>query len=222
MTVRIWFRFFITLLVIGALSTVITSFFVQSHAYEPYLDPFNTWEIFGALLWYAGYGLVYSVIAQMGFFAYLTLHQFGKGFFGYFWKHAQIIMIGFVLFELIYLRYTRADDPDSLFPYIVVALVLFLYGLAVAYVKAMETHRRAFLPAIFFMVVVTTIEWVPALRTDDAEWIILMVVPLLACNTYQLLKLHRIVGFNNPEDTQSESNESKSNHQKSNQKNSQK
>ncbi|GAA0468030.1 KinB-signaling pathway activation protein [Alkalibacillus silvisoli] len=214
MTIRVWFKFFITLLAIGAVSTVITSFFVSPHAYEPYLNPFNAWEIFGAVLWYSGYGLVYSVIAQMGFFAYLTIHQFGKGFFGYFWKYGQIIIIGFVLFELVYLRYHQDAGPEGLFPYIVVAAMLFVYALAVAKVKAMETHQRAFLPAIFFMVVVTTVEWIPALQTGEAEWIMLMIVPLLACNTYQLLKLHRIVGFNNPEDTQKQTNQ-QSNNQKS-------
>ncbi|GEN46967.1 KinB-signaling pathway activation protein [Alkalibacillus haloalkaliphilus] len=202
MTIRVWLKFFIMLLAIGAISTVITSFFVSTHAYEPYLNPFDPWEIFGALLWYSGYGLVFSVIAQMGFFAYLTLHQFGKGFFGRFWTHAQVIMIGFVLFELVYLRYHQDAGPEGLFPYIVVAAMIAIYGYAVAKLKAKETHPRAFLPALFFMIVVTTIEWIPALQTGDPEWIMLMVVPLLACNTYQLLKLHRIVGFNNPEDTE--------------------
>ncbi|WP_035512904.1 KinB-signaling pathway activation protein [Halalkalibacillus halophilus] len=197
MTIRAWLKFFTTLLFIGAVTTVVTSFFVQPDAYEPYLNPINWWEIFGALVWFTALGLVYSVISQMGFFAYLTVHQFGKGFFGYFWKHAQIILIVFVLFELVYLRYSGGN----IIPYLVVALVILVYGLGVAYVKAQETHQRAFLPAVFFMVVVTVVEWIPALQTGANEWIMLMIVPLLACNTYQLLKLHRIVGFNNPENT---------------------
>ncbi|PKR76537.1 KinB-signaling pathway activation protein [Halalkalibacillus sediminis] len=195
MTVRAWLKFFTTLLFIGAITTVVTSFFVQPHAYEPYISPFNGWEIFGALIWFIGLGLVYSVISQMGFFAYLTLHQIGQGFFGKYWKHAQILIISFVFFELIYLRYIRAEDPEPLINYILVAAMLLVYSIGVAFVKAKETHQRAFLPAIFFMFVVTTIEWLPVLRVDDPEWLMLMIVPLLACNTYQLLKLHKIVGF---------------------------
>ncbi|TFB14668.1 KinB-signaling pathway activation protein [Filobacillus milosensis] len=196
MTVRKWLKFFFTCLIIGALTTVITSFFVQPDAYTPFLDPINLWELIGALFWFIGWGLVYSVISQMGFFAYLTLHQFGRGFFGYFWKHAQILIILIVLFDLVYLRYTRADEPNSILSYIIIAAALTIYSYIIAKIKAKETHPRAFLPALFFMIVVTTLEWIPALNVGEAEWIGLMIVPLLACNTYQLLTLHRIVGFN--------------------------
>ncbi|WP_175616030.1 KinB-signaling pathway activation protein [Piscibacillus halophilus] len=196
MTIRKWLRFFSMALLIGAVVTVITSFFVQADAYTPYLEPFDLWNLTGAVLWFIGWGLVYSVISQMGFFAYLTVHQFGRGFFGFFWTHVQIVLILIVLFDLVYLRYTRADDPGSLFPYLIVPAMLLIYSYAVAKVKAKETHPRAFLPALFFMIVVTTVEWIPALRVDEREWVMLMIVPLLAVNTYQLLTLHKIVGFN--------------------------
>ncbi|RPF50045.1 KinB signaling pathway activation protein [Aquisalibacillus elongatus] len=196
MTIRKWLKFFSTALLIGAVTTIITSFFVQTDAYTPYLDPFDLWNITGALFWFLGWGLVYSVISQMGFFAYLTIHQFGRGFFGFFWKHVQILLILIVLFDLVYFRYTRADDPGNIWSYILVAALLLIYSYAVAKVKAKDSHPRAFLPALFFMVVVTSVEWIPALREGSYEWVMLMVVPLLACNTYQVLTLHRIVGFN--------------------------
>lgn len=199
MTIRNWLKFSSVTFLLGLLGAVITSFFVRADAYQEYMDPLNMWELTGTFLWFAALGLLYSVISQMGFFAYLTVHQFGKGFFGYFWKHAQIVIIAIVVFDLVYLRYTRADEPGSLFPYIVVAAVLFLYSLAVAYVKAKDTHPRAFLPAVFFMVVVTTLEWIPGLRTDDPATMMIMIVPLVACNTFQLLRLHHIVGFTNEE-----------------------
>lgn len=195
MTLRVWFKhFFLITLLIGAVVTVITSFFVQPDAYEPYLDPIDAWEIFGAVLWYIVLGFVYSIVSQMGFFAYLVVHQFGLGIFRSFWNYVLVVLIGITLFDLVYLRYARADNPESLVPYIVVAVVLFIYGLAVAYVKAKETNKKAFIPALFLMVVVTTLEWIPTLRIDDYQSMMLMITPLLACNTYQLLKLHRIVG----------------------------
>lgn len=107
------------------------------------------------------------------------------------------MIIAIVLFDLVYLRYTRVDEPGSIFPYIVVAGVLFIYSLAVAYVKKEETHPRAFLPAVFFMTVVTALEWIPGLRTNDPDTMMIMIVPLVACNTYQLLRLHHIVGYTN-------------------------
>ena len=196
-TVRNWLKFSSVALLLGFLGAVITSFFVRADAYLEYMNPLDFWELTGTFLWFSVLGLLYSVISQMGFFAYLTVHQFGRGFFGYFWKHAQIVIIAIVLFDLVYLRYTRVDEPGSIFPYIVVAGVLFIYSLAVAYVKKEETHPRAFLPAVFFMTVVTALEWIPGLRTNDPDTMMIMIVPLVACNTYQLLRLHHIVGYTN-------------------------
>ena len=33
------------------------------------------------LLWLFGIGLIFSLVSQMGFFAYLTVHRFGLGIF---------------------------------------------------------------------------------------------------------------------------------------------
>jgi KinB signaling pathway activation protein len=69
-----------------------------------------------------------------------------------------------------------------------------MFGAIVAYIKSKETNKKAFVPALFFMVVVTILEWVPALRINDTDWLYLMVIPLLLCNSYQLLVLHRLIG----------------------------
>ncbi|GAE93682.1 KinB signaling pathway activation protein [Gracilibacillus boraciitolerans JCM 21714] len=43
------------------------------------------------------------------------------------------------------------------------------------------------------MVVITSIEWVPGLRTSGGDYAWLMIIPpLVLCNTYQLLILHRL------------------------------
>lgn len=194
-TIRIWFKqFFLVTVLLGIVSTLIMSFFIQPEMYEPFLSPFDAWEIFGALMWYSALGFVYSMVSQMGFFAFLVIHQFGIGIFRSFWNYILAVLVAITLFDLVYLRYIRADEPESLFPYIVVALVLLIYGLAVSYVKAKETNRKAFIPALFIMVTMTTLEWIPTLRLDDYQSMMVMIVPLLLCNTYQLLKLHRIVG----------------------------
>ncbi|MRG88067.1 KinB-signaling pathway activation protein [Salinibacillus xinjiangensis] len=192
MTSRKWVRLFIRTLLLGAIATILTSFFVKTDSYSMFLDPLNIWEIFGALLWFMGIGFIFSIVSQTGFFAYLFINQFGLSIFRGYWGPVQFILIVFVLFDLVYFPYKNAPDGSSIIPYVVTALVILGFGLAVAYVKAKETKRTAFLPALFFMVVVTVIEWVPVLRTNDPDWMMLMIVPLLACNTYQLLLLHRI------------------------------
>ncbi len=183
-----------------------------------FLSPLNIWEIFGALLWFTGVGLIFSIVSQMGFFAYLWINQFGLSLFRSLWNPVQIILIAFVLFDLVYFRFNDAPEGSSIVPYLTTAAVLFVFGYAVSYVKAKETNKRAFIPALFFMIVVTTIEWIPVLRTNDPDWMMLMIVPLLVCNTYQLLVLHRIVGFKTQEQqdnsTVKQTNVSKSNKKK--------
>lgn len=192
MTSRKWVRLFLSTLLLGGVTGMITSFFVKSEAYAAVIQPFSLFELLGLLLMFLGLGFIFSIISQMGFFAYLTVNQFGLGIFKGLWKPVQIVLIGFTIFDLIYFRYRDAEGNVSIFPYIVVGLVILLFGMMVAYVKAKETNKQAFIPALFFMVVITTIEWVPALRVNNEDWLLLMVVPLLACNTYQLLLLHRI------------------------------
>jgi KinB signaling pathway activation protein len=50
----------------------------------------------------------------------------------------------------------------------------------------------AFIPALFFMIVVTTIEWVPVLRVNEESWLFLMLFPLIVCNAFQLLMLPKL------------------------------
>ena len=48
-----------------------------------------------------------SVVAQMGFFAYLTVHQFGVNMFKTLtlWNWVQLLIIAVVLFDLIFFRF---------------------------------------------------------------------------------------------------------------------
>lgn len=193
-TSRNWVKLFLTTLWWGGISTIITSFFVKSDGYAKALQPFDLFEFVGLFLMFLGLGLIFSIISQMGFFAYLTVHQFGLGMFKKLWGPVQVLLIAFTLFDLVYFRYKNAEGDVALWSFFVIPAALLIYGWAVAALKAKETNQKAFIPALFFMVVVTSIEWVPALRVQDQDWIMLMIVPLLVCNTYQLLLLHRITG----------------------------
>ncbi|AMR00809.1 KinB signaling pathway activation protein KbaA [Bacillus thuringiensis] len=197
MNSRKWVRLFLTTLFLGGISTVIIGFVLEWDKYNKFFQNFDGKEILAVSFWLMGVGFIFSVISQMGFFAYLTIHRFGLGMFrsSSLWNAVQLFFIAFVLFDFVYLRSVLiANGEVSLGNNILVAGILFVFGAMVAYVKSKETNKKAFVPALFFMVVVTILEWVPALRINDTDWLYLMVIPLLLCNAYQLLVLHRLIG----------------------------
>ncbi|PYE88105.1 KinB-signaling pathway activation protein [Bacillus sp. 196mf] len=197
MNSRKWVRLFLTTLFLGGISTVIIGFVLEWDRYNEFFQNFDVEEILAVSFWLMGVGFIFSVISQMGFFAYLTIYRFGLGMFrsSSLWNAVQLFFIAFVLFDFVYLRSVLiANGEISLGNNILVAGILFVFGAIVAYVKSKETNKKAFVPALFFMVVVTILEWVPALRINDTDWLYLMVIPLLLCNAYQLLVLHRLIG----------------------------
>ncbi|WP_242214932.1 KinB signaling pathway activation protein KbaA [Bacillus cereus group sp. BfR-BA-01383] len=197
MNSRKWVRLFLTTLFLGGISTVFIGFVLEWDKYAKFFQNFDVGEILAVSFWLMGVGFIFSVISQMGFFAYLTIHRFGLGMFRSpsLWNVVQLFFIAFVLFDFVYLRSVLiANGEVSLGNNIFVAGMLFVFGAIVAYIKSKETNKKAFVPALFFMVVVTILEWVPALRINDTDWLYLMVIPLLLCNAYQLLVLHRLIG----------------------------
>jgi KinB signaling pathway activation protein len=193
---RKWVRLFLTTLLVGGITTGITGFAIRWSEYKHLFLTLDIGEILAALVWFIGVGFIFSIISQMGFFAYLTIHRFGLGIFKSvsLWNSVQLVLIAFVLFDLVYFRYQAfAEKGESIVSYILIAVFILLFGLAVAYVKRAQTNKEAFIPALFFMVVVTVIEWFPVLRINEKGWLYLMLFPLLACNAYQLLILHKLV-----------------------------
>lgn len=185
-------NFFIKTLFLGGLAGLITSFFVMSEQYSSNLTPFNFMELIGLIVFFIGIGLVFSAISQTGFFAYLFINRLGLGLFRSYWPTVQVLLIAFVVFDLVYFPYKATDGEISMFWYLLMSAALLGYGWFVARIKAQETNKRAFIPALFFMVVMTTLEWIPGLNTEGTDYAVLMIVTLLVCNTYQLLTLHRI------------------------------
>lgn len=200
MNTRKLVNLFLKTLALGAVVTIIVSFFVNSGDYAMNLNPINWFGLLGLVLWFAIYGMLYSVISQAGFFAYLFINRFGLGLFRSFWPTTQILLIAFVLFDLVYFPYKASGGDVSVWWYILMSAAILGFGLVVASIKAKETHKRAFIPALFFMVVMTSVEWVPALRTDGTAYAWLMIAALLACNTYQILILHRLTGSDKGQD----------------------
>lgn len=195
MTSRNWVRLFMTTLVIGGLTTAIVGFIVRWSEFQPYFTEFKIMDILSTMIWLIAMGFLFSLVSQLGFFAYLTVHRFGLGIFKTvgLWNSVQVVLILFGLFDLIYLRYENfAHSGDSIIPYFGPAIILLVIGLIAAWYKMKMTNREAFIPALFVMTVVTLVEWVPALKVDDRSWLYLMLFGLLACNAYQLLILHKL------------------------------
>jgi len=192
-TSRNWVNLFFTTLVVGAVTTGVVGFIVRWDEFQQLLSDFSIMEFLSILLWLMGVGLIFSILSQMGFFAYLTVHRFGLGIFRSLWNAVQVILIAFVLFDLVYLRFEAfAEKGDSILPYLGLAGIVLIAGLVTASIKAKQTNKDAFIPALFFMVVVTVLEWVPVLRVNEHSWLYLMLFPLLICNAYQVLVLHKL------------------------------
>ncbi|KMK74910.1 KinB-signaling pathway activation protein [Alkalihalobacillus pseudalcaliphilus] len=182
---------FISTLLVGSISGTIVGIFIRSEI----LFGEGFANLFFGLVWIFGISAAFALIAQMGFFAYLTIHRFGLGIFksAKLWNAAQVVIIAFVLFDLVYFRYIAfAEANETIFHYMVMPLAFLLYAMFIAYLKAKDTNKATFIPALFFMYVVTTIEWVPALLNNDSQWLWLYLTPLISANTWQLLILHRL------------------------------
>lgn len=195
MTSRIWVKLFLTTLMVGGLTTAIVGFIVRWNEFLPYFTEYKLIDILSTTIWLIAMGFLFSLISQMGFFAYLTIHRFGLGIFKsvFLWNAVQVVLILFGLFDLVYLRFeTFAKKGENLIPYIAIAAVLLVAGLAVAWLKTKQTNKDAFIPALFFMIVVTILEWVPVLRVNEKSWLYLMMFSLITCNAYQLLILHKL------------------------------
>ncbi|RLL39953.1 KinB-signaling pathway activation protein [Oceanobacillus piezotolerans] len=206
MNTRNLVNFLLVTALIGGVAGLLISFFVQAEVYAANLSPFNFMEVIGVVLFNFILGVTFAVVSMTGFFAYLFIHRFGLSLFRGFWSTVQVGLIIFVLFDLVYFPYQAANGEVSLIWYILIALALLAYSWMVAKKKAKETNKHAFIPALFFMIVITTVEWVPALQVEGTEYMWLMIAPLLACNTYQLLKLHRITNKGKKENISAKQN----------------
>src|SRR5690625_2324850 len=183
---------FFKTLFIGAAVGFITSFLVKGQEYWNVISPFDGMELLGLVLFFIGLALVFTVVSQTGFFAYLFIHRFGQNFFRSFWPTVQVLLILFALFDLVYFSYKAGEGKNSLLFYFILAAVVLGYGLVVARIKAKQTNKTGFIPTLFLMVVVTALELSVVLRAADIDYIILMLTPVLAATSYQVLILHEV------------------------------
>lgn len=195
MTIRNWVKFFFNGLLIGGLVTAVLGLIVRWDFFYSYLQEGEIWQFIGALLWMVFLGFTMSVVAQMGFFAYLTIHQFGVNLFKSLtlWNWVQLLIITLVLFDLVFFRFRlTTEDSGRTVLYLVLLASLMIVAAITAYLKAKWTKKHTLVSALFFMIVITTLEWLPALMVRSGnidEWVTILLYPLLAVNAYQILML---------------------------------
>lgn len=136
-----------------------------------------------------------SATALMGFWAYLTLNFIVRGVLPQrVWEWVQGLIVVVVYVDMIYIRYmTEGQGTGSIWPYVWFATWPLLVSLVVAYVKALDSGMRAYVPAVFFLYVFTAIEWYVALKSGFAGLTVIIGTILLACNSYLILLLGRIL-----------------------------
>lgn len=191
---RNWVRLFLSTLAVGGVTTGLVGFALKWDEYQVLFINFDIGEILALVVWFIGVGFIFSMISQAGFFAYLTVHRFGLGFFRSSWNITQLVLILFVLFDIVYFRdQFFTQKPNSIDSYLSMAGLIVLAAIVISFMKTKQTNNKAFVPTLFFMIVVTIIEWYPAIRTNDTSWLFLMLIPLIVCNAYQLLVLPKLL-----------------------------
>ncbi len=183
-------------MLVGGVVNGIFSLFIRWSFFQPYVENGQWGEFFAGLLWMVFLGFTMSVIAQAGFFAYLTLHQVGVNIFRTLtlWNWVQLLLIVITVFDIVFFRFAPGvKDGQSWVFYLGLLIVLIFASIATAVQKVKMTGKKHVLvSALFFMIVITTLEWTIALMGRDEninEYVALLLFPLLAVNAYQLLVL---------------------------------
>jgi KinB signaling pathway activation protein len=193
LTLRKWFYLFWTTLAIGIAASLLTGIYLM--VVDPNFEAQSVGNVVVYFLNMIIIGATYSVFAQMGFFAYLTVNYIALYIIRRMemWKIVQALLIIIVLVDLVVLRYILLDHDQSWVVFTITPIILLVAAWLVAWQKVKLTNKGAWIPTLFFMIVATTIEAVPGLKLLNAESTFFMMFPLFVCNAWQILKLHTLV-----------------------------
>ena len=188
MTFVNWLKMFGMTLAIGTAVSVIIGLLVQIA--DPNLTVFNY-----SILVFVNSGLLFGTLAQLGFFAYMTLNYIALDMFRKpkIWIYVQWFLIALGFLYLVFLRAMWFDELNRWYEYLPLPVLLIAASWAGAQWKVKLTNPAAFTPTLFFLFVVTALEAIPALREDNLLAVAHMLIPLYACNAWQILVLHKYV-----------------------------
>lgn len=200
MNVQKWVSFFLKTLLIGAFIYLIIGSIVQRNQLATSFHqhwPATLVQLFVLMV----FGGMFSVLSQMGFFAYLTLHRIALGMFRShaLWGKVQLVLIAFTFFDLFYFRFTVfSKKGESVLRDVLLPVILLIASLIVAVLKKKATNAIAFIPTLFFMFVITVLEWLVGLFQPDLGIVWVIGVTLIMCNAYQVLTLHKLTTKDQP------------------------
>ncbi|WP_397536547.1 KinB-signaling pathway activation protein [Rummeliibacillus pycnus] len=197
MTIRNWFKFAFRALIIGGVVTGLMSIIVRwGDFYAQHFSNGEWGEAFGGLLWFVFLGFTMSMICQMGYFAYLTVHQIGVNICRSLtlWNWIQILLIIVAVIDVILFRFKPyAHSANDWLLYIGLLVVLIIAASLTAIKKVKMTGKKHILiSSLFFMIFVSVIEWLIALWVRSSggnEYITILLFPIIAVNAFQLLEL---------------------------------
>lgn len=197
MTIRNWFKFALRALIIGGVITGVMSFIVRwGDFYAQHISNGEWGEALFGLLWFIFLGFTMSMVCQMGYFAYLTVHQIGVNICRSLtlWNWVQLLLMIVALIDVVLFRFKPyAHSVNDWLLYIGLLVLLIAVATLTAIKKVKMTGKKHILiSALFFMIFVSIIEWLIALwvRTSGGnEYITLLLFPILAVNAFQLLEL---------------------------------
>lgn len=190
MTLRNLLKFYGATLVMGLITTILVSLIFAYDKLTAFLVDGQIGEFLAALIWFMGYGLLIATISQLAYFSYLFIHQLGLGIFRTAWKPIQVVIILFAFFDLVYFRFLRfGEQHGDVVRFIWIPILVLISALLVSYYKSKLTATNVWIPAMFFMIVMTTVELIPFLKVEDTTWLYTTIFPLILCNAFQLLMM---------------------------------
>ncbi|WP_422658433.1 KinB-signaling pathway activation protein [Paenibacillus sp. EC2-1] len=190
MSLRKWARLFWKTMLVGAIGAVVAGLILQFTTGTIEFKGTVDMLIFPLILF--GYGALVSVYSQLGFFAYLTLNYMGIGVFKRkTWQYVQIVLSVLALLELMFLR-TFVGGEKNLGWDLTLGIGILITAVVVTYFKVKFTNINALIPTMFFMLAVTILEIIGVLKIGVNNATVFIIIPLLACNAYQMLTLHKV------------------------------
>lgn len=190
MSLRKWARLFWKTMLVGAIGAVVAGLILQFATGTIEFKGTVDMLIFPLILF--GYGALVSVYSQLGFFAYLTLNYMGIGVFKRkTWQYVQIVLSVLALLELMFLR-TFVGGEKNLGWDLTLGIGILITAVVVTYFKVKFTNINALIPTMFFMLAVTILEIIGVLKIGVNNATVFIIIPLLACNAYQMLTLHKV------------------------------
>ena len=190
MNLKRWLHLFWTTLVVGAAGSLVIGLVLQLTDTMKLNGTADLFVNIGLLL---GVGVMVSVYSQMGFFAYMMVNYMGTGVFSRrTWQYIQLVLTALALFELMFLRIFVGGNKSS-YSDVVLGGIILVVAIAVAYFKARMTNGSAWIPTLFFMIAVTIVETIGVLKIEVDQATVWIAGPLIACNAYQILILHRVL-----------------------------